>query len=229
MHKFFAELRRRNVPRIAAAYALSAWILIEAGSVLLPTFGAAEGVFRAYVIVVIAGFAVAVVLAWLLEWTPEGVKLDRNIERVAAPAPAAAGGRLNYVIIALLVLALTVSVTFNVVDRESGTADATPRSIAVLPFESLGSNSDNEMFTDGIHDDLLTRLASIQSLKVISRTSVMEYRDTSKNVRDIGEELGVESILEGSVQRVGDNVRINLQLVDADTDERLWGDRKSVV
>ena len=124
--------------RIAAAYALSAWILIEAGSVLLPTFGATDGFFRAYVVVVIAGFVVAVVLAWLFEWTPEGVRLDRNLPPEAA-APAVRGrGRLNLAIIALLVLALTVSITFNVVDLPVGRR-AAPRSIAVLPFTNLSS------------------------------------------------------------------------------------------
>ncbi|HEX7063309.1 MAG TPA: hypothetical protein VF200_15155 [Woeseiaceae bacterium] len=226
MRRFIAELRRRNVFRIAAAYSLSAWILIEAGSVLLPVFGAGESLFRAYVMVVIAGFAVAVALAWRFEWTPEGVKLDR---RVAADAPVQAeprGQKLNYAIIALLVLALAVSVTFNVLelDTPDGGPGVARRSIAVLPFDSLGSDGENRSFVDGIHDDLLNRLASIQSLKVISRTSVMEYRDTTRNVREIGEELGVESLLEGSVQRAGDHVRINLQLIDAGTDERIWGD-----
>lgn len=226
MRRFFAELRRRNVPRVGAAYALSAWILIEAGSVLLPTFGATDGLFRAYVILVIAGFAVAVVLAWVFQWTPEGVKLDRNVDPAASPPAVAGPHRLNYAIIGLLVVALTVSITFNVVDIGGGAGGDTAapaRSIAVLPFDSLGGpREDNAMFADGIHDDLLTRLASIKSLKVISRTSVMEYRGTSKNAREIAGELGVESVLDGSVQRVGDKVRINLQLIDAATDEHLW-------
>src|SRR5690606_27765125 len=112
---------------------------------------------------------------------------------------------------------------FNVIDLPAG-GRAAPRSIAVLPFESLGSEPGHSAFADGIHDDLLTRLASIRSLKVISRTSVMEYRNTSKNAREIGEELGVEAILEGSVQQAGDSVRVNLQLIDAASDEHLWAD-----
>lgn len=222
MRNLISELRRRNVLRIAAAYALSAWILIEAGSVLLPTFGGSEPMFQLYVIMVIAGFVVAVVLAWLFEWTPEGVKLDRNLPRERRPERRPAGNRLNYAIIALLAVALTVSVTFNVKDLRRAGAGAPPRSIAVLPFESRSGDPENALFADGIHDDLLTRLANIRTLKVISRTSVMEYRDTVKNVRTIGEELGVESVLEGAVQRIGDRVRINLQLIDAATDEHLW-------
>ena len=219
MRNFISELRRRNVLRVAAAYALSAWIIIEAGSVLLPTFGAPEAFFKLYVIVVIAGFVVSVILAWIFEITPEGVKLDRKAERPPLPGKRRSNQRMNYLIIALLVVALTVSITFNVSNIEKP-VEASVSSIAVLPFRS--DSPDSRVFADGIHDDLLTRLANIKALKVISRTSVMEYRDTLKNVRIIAEELGVESVLEGSVQRTGDNVRINLNLIDARTDEHIW-------
>ena len=221
MRKFVSELRRRNVLRVAAAYALSAWILIEAGSVLLPTFGASEGFFQAYVVAVVAGFVVSVVLAWVFQWTPEGVKLDRDVDRTATE-DRGTRQRMNYAIIALLVIALVVSVTFNVTNTESGEGEAPVASIAVLPFASRSANPDNRLFADGIHDDLLTRLATVKALKVISRTSVMEYRDTTKNVREIGEELGVESVLAGTVQHIGDSVRINLQLIDARSDEHIW-------
>ncbi len=217
MRNFLNELRRRNVLRVAAAYALTAWIIIEAGSVLLPTFGGSERLFRIYTIVVIAGFVVSVILAWLFEWTPEGVKLDRNVDQ-QAPSARRSNQRMNYAIIALLVVALTISISFNVRSPKQSAAS----SIAVLPFTSRSANPDNQLFADGIHDDLLTRLASIQALKVISRTSVMGYRDTTKNLRQIGEELGVETILEGAVQRIGDSVRINMQLIDASTDDHLW-------
>ncbi|HLU07545.1 MAG TPA: hypothetical protein VKZ91_13380 [Woeseiaceae bacterium] len=224
MRNFVSELRRRNVLRVAAAYALSAWIIIEAGSVLLPTFGASEGFFKGYVIVVIAGFVVSVILAWIYQVTPEGVKRDRDADD-SAPADPRSRQRMNYVIIALLVVALIVSLTFNVSSiPEAGSGETWKTSVAVLPFPSRSDNPENRIFADGIHDDLLTRLANIRELKVISRTSVMEYRDTAKNVRVIGEELGVESVLQGTVQRVGDSVRINLQLIDADTDEHIWAE-----
>lgn len=219
MRNFVSELRRRNVLRVAAAYALSAWIIIEAGSVLLPTFGASDAFFRIYVIVVIAGFVVSVILAWVYQVTPEGVKLDRDADR-SQSVDQRARQRMNYLIIALLVVALVVSVTFNVSNIETG--KDSKASIAVLPFVSRSANPENRVFADGIHDDLLTRLGNVNALKVISRTSVMEYRDTAKNVRQIGEELGVQSILEGAVQRIGDSVRINLQLIDARTDEQIW-------
>lgn len=226
MPSFISELRRRNVLRVAAAYGLIAWIIIEAGSVLLPTFGASEGTFQVYVIVVLAGFFASVVFAWAFEITPEGVKLDRDIDR-SQPVDRRPKVIMNYVIIGLLVIALGISITFNI----TGMRDAPPQvaeqatakpSLAVLPFTSLSTEPDNALFADGIHDDLLTKLATIGSCKVISRTSVMEYRDTTKNSGQIGEELGVGALLQGSVQRIGDDVRINVTLVDADTGANLW-------
>jgi len=228
MPSFLSELRRRNVLRVAAAYALVAWIIIEAGSVLLPTFGATEKAFQAYVIFVLVGFFVAVILAWIFQMTPEGVKRDSKIDRSATP-DSRSKVLMNYFIIALLAVALGVSITFNVTGvRESAPAVVKQvggkPAIAVLPFASLSSEPDNALFADGIHGDILTQLAIIGSCKVISRSSVMEYRDTTKNVRQIGEELDVGTVLQGSVQRVGDNVRINVQLVDAINDVNLWAE-----
>ncbi|MCP5091536.1 MAG: hypothetical protein GY949_11500, partial [Gammaproteobacteria bacterium] len=225
MTSFVSELKRRNVLRVAAAYAVIAWIIIEAGSVLLPTFGASESAFQIYVVVVVAGFLMSLVLAWVFEFTPEGVKLEKNVDRTESITPKT-GRRLDFTIIALLVIALGVSVTLNVTGMRD--ADVQPLaavdrlSIAVLPFTSRSSDPENQLFADGIHDDLLTRLANIGALKVISRTSVIAYRDTTKNLREIGEELGVGTVLEGAVQRVGDSVRINAQLIDASTDEHIW-------
>jgi TolB-like protein/Tfp pilus assembly protein PilF len=224
MHKLVAELRRRNVLRVATAYALVAWIIIEAGSVLLPTFGASQRFFQLYVVVVIAGFVVSVIFAWIFEITPDGVRLDKNVDRTVTVDPAARQ-KFNYGIIGLLVVALAVSITFNVTGiRGKGPAPAagTTRSIAVLPFTSRSTDADNLLFADGIHDDLLAKLANVKALKVISRTSVMAYREPNRNLRQIADELGVQTVLEGSVQRVGDNVRINLQLIDAATDDHLW-------
>ena len=225
MTSFFAELKRRNVLRVAAAYAVVAWIIIEAGSVLLPTFGASESAFQLYVLVVLVGFLVSLVLAWVFEMTPEGVKLEKNVDRSESVTPRT-GRTLDFAIIGLLIVALGISVTLNVTGmRDSdlmAAATVNRLSIAVLPFESRSTNPENQLFADGIHDDLVTRLANIAALKVISRTSVMEYRNTTKNLRQIALELGVGTVLEGAVQRVGDNVRINAQLIDAATDEHLW-------
>ncbi|GMR17445.1 MAG: hypothetical protein BMS9Abin32_551 [Gammaproteobacteria bacterium] len=227
MQNFIYELRRRNVLRVATAYALVAWIIIEAGSVLLPTFGASTGAFQIYVIAVLAGFVVSIVFAWVFELTPEGVKLERHVDRTV-PADRRSRELMNYAIIGLLIVALGVSITFNlsgVRDRnEPPPAAAAKKSIAVLPFSSRSSNPENVIFADGIHDDILTKLAKIAALKVISRTSVMKYRDTAKNVRQIGQELGVDNVLSGTVQRIGDSVRINVRLVDANTDANLWAE-----
>ena len=228
MTSFVSELRRRNVLRVAAAYAVVAWIIIEAGSVLLPTFGASESAFKVYVIVVVAGFLASLVLAWVFEVTPEGVKLEKNVDRAESITPQT-GRRLDLTIIALLVIALGISLTLNVTGMrdadEPPLATADRLSIAVLPFTSRSSDPENQLFADGIHDDLLTRLANVGALKVISRTSVIAYRDTTKNLREVGEELGVGTVLEGAVQRVGDSVRINAQLIDASTDEHIWANQ----
>ena len=225
MTSLIEELKRRNVLRVAATYAVVAWIIIEAGSVLLPTFGASESAFQAYVIVVVAGFLVSLVMAWVFEVTPEGVKLEKNIDRSESITPKT-GRRLDYIFVALLVIALGISVTLNVTgmhDAPVAPVAAVDRSsIAVLPFTSRSTDPQNQLFADGIHDDLLTRLANVAALKVISRTSVMEYRDTTKNLRQVGEELGVGVVLEGAVQRSGDSVRITAQLIDAATDEHIW-------
>ena len=225
MTSFLSELKRRNVLRVAAAYAVIAWIIIEAGSVLLPTFGASESAFQSYVVVVVAGFLVSLVLAWVLEVTPEGVKLEKNVDHSDSTSPKT-GRRLNFITIALLVVALGISVTLNVTGMRDAPdvplATVDRLSIAVLPFTSRSTDPENQLFADGIHDDLLTRLANVAALKVISRTSMMEYRDTTKNLPEIAEELGVGTVLEGAVQRVGDSVRINAQLIDASTDEHIW-------
>ena len=226
MDSFFSELRRRNVLRLAATYALVSWILIEAGSVLLPTFGVPEWFFRAWVIVIFIGFIVALVLAWVFEVTPEGVKFDHEVDH--AKQPPRNRGRSNTIIIALLAIALGVSITFNVTgirNQDDVAAAVSPgNSVAVLPFTSRSADPENRFFADGMHDDLLTRLADIGSLRVISRTSVNEYRDTTKNLREIGTELGVATIVEGAVQRSGDQVRITVQLINAATDEHIWAE-----
>jgi TolB-like protein/Tfp pilus assembly protein PilF len=225
MTSLIEELRRRNVLRVAATYAVVAWIIIEAGSVLLPTFGASESVFQTYVVIVVAGFLVSLVLAWVFEVTPEGVKLEKNVDRSGSAIPEKHRG-VNFFFIALLVIALGISVTLNITGMRdtqvAPTAVVERSSIAVLPFTSRSTDPENQLFADGIHDDLLTRLANVAALKVISRTSVMEYRDTTKNLRQIAAELGVAVVLEGTVQRVGNSVRINAQLIDAATDEHVW-------
>jgi len=231
MASFVSELRRRNVLRVAAAYALVSWILIEAGSVLLPTFGAPEWFFKIYVILVMGGFVLSIIIAWVFEITPDGVKLERDVDRTNEKSDSKGGN--NYIFIGLLIIALGISITFNITGMRGDAIDigeqTAHNSIAVLPFTSRSTIEENQFFTDGIHEDILTRLAEIKSLRVISRTSVNEYRDTGRNLREIADNLGVSTIVEGAVQRSGDDVRISVQLINALTDEQIWArtfDRK---
>lgn len=150
--------------------------------------------------------------------TPEGLRRDTELTGVATSVRPA-GRKFDLTIIGLLMIALGISITLNLTGVRDRTIEP---SIAVLPFDSRSTDPENAIFADGIHDDLLTRLANVETLKVISRTSVMDYRGTNKNMRQIAKELGVATILEGAVQRSGDNVRINVQLIDAETDEHLW-------
>jgi TolB-like protein/Tfp pilus assembly protein PilF len=225
MRPFLAELRRRNVYRVGVAYAVVAWIVVQAASFLLPAFGAPDWIFRVLVLLILAGFVFALVFSWAFELTPEGLKRTHEVSHEDSITHHT-GRKLDFTIIGLLVIALAASVYFNVRTRGANRSAA---SIAVLPFTNRSTDPQHAMFADGIHDELLTSLANIGSLKVISRTSVMEYRDTKKNLRQIGKELAVATVLEGAVQRAGDNVRINVQLIDADTDQHLWAntyDRK---
>ncbi len=223
---FFSELKRRNVLRVAAAYALVSWIMIEAGSVLLPTFGAPEWFFRVYVIIVIAGFVVAMIFAWIFEITPDGVRLESDIDRSSYDAPKR--GSLNTALIVLLVVALGVSLTFNLTGLRNGEGappvESRNETLAVLPFGSLSIDPQDRFFADGIHADLLTRLSETGSFRVTSGTSVAAYAGSNKNARQIGEELGVNYIVEGAVQRSGDQARIMVQLIDTRSDTPVWTD-----
>jgi TolB-like protein/Tfp pilus assembly protein PilF len=218
MRPFLAELRRRNVYKAGVAYAVVAWIALQAASFLLPSFGAPAWVFRVLVLLVVLGFVLALVFAWAFELTPEGLKRTHEVPHEHSITHRT-GRKLDFAIIGLLIVALGISVYLNLREAPRGGRAA---SIAVLPFTSRSVDPAHAMFADGIHDELLTRLANIGSLKVISRTSVMEYRETTKNLRQIGKDLSVATVLEGAVQRAGDNVRINVQLIDAATDEHLW-------
>ncbi len=227
MASFWRELKRRNVVRVATAYAVVAWLVIEVASVVLPIFEAPDWILQVLTFLVILGFPLALVFAWAFELTPEGLKWDKDVDRSESTAKKS-GRRLNFITIAVL----AVAVTFLALDKFVWVDDETTtervgedkKSVAVLPFENMSRDASNEPFTIGIHDDLLTHLSKIASLKTISRTSVLQYRNTTKTIPQIASELGVATILEGGVQRVGDRVRINVQLIDAAKDEHLWSD-----
>ena len=226
---FFAELKRRNVLRAAAFYAASAWLLVQVATQVFPFFHIAEWVVRWIVVAAAIGFPFAMVFSWFYEWTPHGIQRESEI----APSESVTrqtGKRLDRWIIAILLLAVVLLLTNQFVLRRDekpvAVAADLEKSIAVLPFENFSDEKANAFFADGIQDDILTSLAKIAELKVISRSSVMQYRGAARqNLREIGKALGVGIILEGSVRREGDRVVVNVQLIDAVHDRHLWANR----
>jgi TolB-like protein len=245
MSSFFEELKRRNVVRVGIAYAVGAWVLLQifdvVGEILeLPYWGG-----KLILVIIVIGFLVTLFLAWAFELTPEGVKRESEVDRSQSISPQT-GKKLNTVILVMMAVAIAyllvdkfyLSQQLAKIGPESAqskaaqpaepppsTAAAIDRqSIAVLPFDNRSRLEEDEFFVEGIHDDLLTNLARIGSLKVISRTSVGKYRDTEKSIPEIAGELGVATVMEGAVQRSGNTVRINVQLIDAQTDEHLWAE-----
>jgi TolB-like protein len=241
----FGELKRRNVFRVGIAYLVGAWLLVQAADLVLDVIGAPDVVLRSVVVLLILGFIPTVIFAWVYEMTPEGVKKASEIDLDQSITPQT-GKKLDFVIVALLVIAIgflafdrflappepdtTVDSVATAQPSTSTTEESTAdsalpvTSIAVLPFANRSNQDDDLYFTDGIHDDLLTQLAKIHDLTVISRTSVMEYRNSPKNLTEIASELKVGTILEGGVQKVGNRVRINAQLIEAATDRHLWAE-----
>jgi TolB-like protein/Tfp pilus assembly protein PilF len=238
------ELKRRNVFRVGAAYVVIAWLLLQVVDVIVPILALPDWVPRLILLLIAVGFIPAVVFAWAFEWTPEGLKRERDVDRQVS-ITRQTGRKLNRVIIFVLVLVIALmaaermwlmqsSVPERVAGPDPAAATSAPvaaaalplgRSIAVLPFENRSATGENSrFFSDGIHDDLLTLLSKIHELKVISRTSVMRYRNSDKNMRQIAEELGVSTLLEGGVQQAGNRVRINVQLINAQNDAHLWAE-----
>ena len=222
-----AELKRRNVFRVAMAYGIVAWLLVEMASVVLPALHLPEWTLTLLVFLVVAGFPLALILAWAFELTPEGIKRETSVDP-AESITDLTGRKLDFAIIGLLAIAVVYFAVDKFVLKTEQLPSVEPiareKSIAVLPFANRSANEADAFFVDGMHDDILAHLAKIRSLKVISRTSVMEYRNTTKNLKTIGQELGATTILEGGVQRAGDQIRVNVQLIDAKTDEQLWSD-----
>jgi TolB-like protein/cytochrome c-type biogenesis protein CcmH/NrfG len=214
MSGFFEELKRRKVYRVAIAYVVASWALAQGLAQVLPVFDISNSVIRVVIALLLIGFPVTLVLAWVFDVTPQGIKATREI---AGPG---AHRRRNIIMLIATGAIISAAAGFFLLPRAS--ARKIDKSIAVLPFENLSDEKGNAYFADGIQDDILTNLSKIGDLKVISRTSVMSYRGHAPNVRDIGKALGVSTILEGSVRRAGNRVRVNVQLIDATTDEHLW-------
>src|SRR5260370_16223531 len=220
---FFAELKRRNVYKVAIAYGVVAWLLMQVGSQIFLFFEIPNWAVRLVVLLLIIGFPVAVILAWAFELTPEGIKRTED----TGPRRTQSGGGA-WIYIAIFGAALSVGLFFvgRYSVRTSGpTASALPaKSIAVLPFENLSGEPANAYFADGIQEEILTRLSKIADLKVISRTSTQRFKSAPSNLLEIARQLGVAHILEGSVQKSGDAVRVNVQLIKAANDSHLCAD-----
>ncbi len=214
---FFAELKRRNVYKVAVAYAVIAWLLIQAASILFPAFEAPAWVMKVFLLIMAAGFVVALFIAWAFEMTPEGMKRTEEIspnERL----PQWSKRKFVALIASVAVVALAL-LAFQLMERR-----ASEKSIAVLPFDNLSRDPDNAYFAEGVQDEILTRLAKIADLKVISRTSTQRFKSAPEDLPQIAKQLGVAHILEGSVQKQGHQVRVNVQLIKAATDAHVWAD-----
>jgi TolB-like protein/Tfp pilus assembly protein PilF len=223
---FFSELKRRNVYKIAAAYAVAAWLLIQAASIFLPAFDAPAWMLKTCLIVLLLGFPVALALSWAFEITPEGIKRESDVEEGQSITPRT-GRRIAGITVALAAIAGALLIFQLLRSRQNpaATQGAIPaKSIAVLPFNNLSDDKSNAYFADGIQDEILTRLAKIADLKVISRTSTQHFKSAPENLPEIARQLGVANVLEGSIQRSGDQVRITVQLINAFNDSHLWAD-----
>jgi len=243
---FVHELKRRNVFRVAIAYIALAWLLIEVAGAIFPGFGIPDWAFRFVVVLLALGFLPALLFSWAYELTPEGLKREKDVVRDASVTHLTAR-RLDVITIILVLGAFAIFAVDRLwlapgspsrdqslspslgeetpLTREPAAEAGDPElSVAVLPFANRSADPEDVFFVDGIHDDLLTHIARIGAIKTISRTSVMRYRDSSKTIPEIAAELGVATVLEGAVQRAGDKVRINVQLIDARTDEHLWAE-----
>ncbi|MFC1702779.1 tetratricopeptide repeat protein, partial [Pseudomonadota bacterium] len=251
---FFNELKRRNVFKVGVAYAVAAWILLQLIDVVGDILALPVWVPKFILLLLVVGLVPALIFAWAFEMTPEGVKREKDVDRSQSIAPQTGKKLNNTILLMMaLAIAYLLFDKFSAPaqpgtdhfsQQSSGqTTDTNEKSalspveasneaepaisrqsIAVLPFDNRSRNVDDEYFTEGMHDDLLTNLARIASLKVISRTSVNQYKGTQKTIPQIAEELGVATVMEGAVQRSGNTVRINVQLIDAKTDEHLWAE-----
>ena len=236
LNNFFAELKRRNVYKVAVAYAVGGWAIAEGISQVFPIFDIPNWAIRLIVLLIIIGLPIALVLAWMFEITPQGIRRSETADAM----PASRGqNRRAWVYVVIIGAAISVALFF--VGRYTAGNSGTPRetasaarteaatvlpakSIAVLPFESLSEDKSNEYFAEGIQEEILTRLAKIADLKVIARTSTQRFKSAPENLPDIAKQLGVMNILEGSVQKANDRVRVDVQLINAMTEAHLWAE-----
>ena len=222
LKNFFAELRRRNVYKVAVAYAIVGWLLIQIASATFPFLQIPNWGTRLVIGLVILAFPIALILAWAFEMTPTGIQ--RTQEPAASGQPVArSSARKRAAIILVVVLAIAGLIAFQFL-RSKPSAGVSDKSIAVLPFDNRSEDKENAYFADGVQDEILTRLARIGDLKVISRTSTQQYKSAPENLREVGRQLGVAHILEGSIQKSGQSIRVNVQLIRTETDTHVWAE-----
>src|SRR5213594_1738407 len=212
MSGFFEEVKRRKVYRVAVAYVIAAGGIIQLGSAAFPAWELPNWALRLVIVLLLVGFPVALILAWAYDVTPQGIQ--------ATPKVPGGHRRRNIILLVAAGVIISTAAGFFLLPRAS--ARKIDKSIAVLPFENLSDEKANAYFADGIQDEILTKLAGIGDLKVISRKSTAKYKSTPEDLKTVARELGVATVLEGSVQRAGDKVRVNVQLIDARSDMHLW-------
>src|SRR5438046_3647683 len=229
LRNFFAELRRRNVYKVSVAYAVVGWLLVQISTHVFPCLEIPNWIVRLVIILIAIGFPIALVIAWAFEATPEGIK---RTEVADAMPGSAATRRKKHASIYVVVIAAAISVTLFFLGRytagnksvASASNELPAKSIAVLPFDNLSRDPDNAFFAEGVQDEILTRLAKVADLKVIARTSTQKFKSAPENLPDIAKQLGALNVLEGSVQKVNDQVRVNVQLINALTNAHLWAE-----
>ena len=222
---FFAELKRRNVYKVAVAYAVAGWALSQGIAQVFPVFDVPNWVIRSIVVLIIIGLPIALVLAWMFEITPQGIKSTETADAMPGTARQKKHTWIYVVVIGGLVsIGLFFLGRYSAGSRAVSTGSISNKSIAVLPFDNLSRDPDNAYFAEGVQDEILTRLAKVADLKVISRTSTQRFKSAPENLPEIAKQLGVTNILEGSVQKAADQVRVNVQLINAMTDAHVWAD-----
>jgi TolB-like protein/Tfp pilus assembly protein PilF len=224
--QFFAELKRRNVDKVTVAYVVAGWALAQGLAQVLPVFNVPNWIIQLLVMLIVIGLPVALGLAWAFELTPAGIKRTEEVDETEAARAHKKRAWLYVVIIGAFVsIGLFFLGRYTAAPTQGAARDASAKSIAVLPFENLSDDKQNTYFADGVQDQILTNLAKVSELRVISHTTVRQYKSgVPRNLREIGQQLGVTHILEGSVRRAGDRLRIGAQLIDARTDSQIWAE-----